>query len=75
MARRADQTSLSILNTTRLVLIRGSIKVKSTKEVAKWAEKIQFHPLQKISHGRNGLLVMELRWRGHRELKLGIDAT
>ena len=75
MARRADQTSLSRLNTTKLALIRGSIKVKFAKEVAKRAEKIQFHPLQKISHDRNGSLMMELRWRGHRELKLGIDAT
>ena len=45
-----------------------NIKIRFAKEVAKRAEKVQFHPSQKISHGRNGSLVMELRCRGHREL-------
>ena len=45
-----------------------SIKIRFAKEVAKRAEKVQFHPSQKVSHGRNGSLVMELRCRGHREL-------
>ena len=44
------------------------IQIRFAKEVAKRAEKVQFHPSQKISHGRNGSLVMELRCRGHREL-------
>ena len=42
--------------------------IRFAKEVAKRAEKVQFHPSQKVSHGRNGSLVMELRCRGHREL-------
>jgi hypothetical protein len=45
-----------------------NIKISFAKEVAKRAEKVQFHPSQKISHGRNGSLLMELRCRGHREL-------
>ena len=45
-----------------------NIKIRFATEVAKRAEKVQFHPSQKISHGRNGSLVMELRCRGHREL-------
>ena len=44
------------------------IKIRFAKEVAKRAEKVQFHPSQKISHGRNGSLVIEMRCRGHREL-------
>jgi predicted DNA-binding transcriptional regulator YafY len=31
-------------------------------------EKVQFHLSQKISHGRNGSLVIEMRCSGHREL-------
>ena len=46
----------------------SNIKIRFAKEVAKRAEKVQFHPSQKISHGRNGSLVMELLCRGHREL-------
>ena len=45
-----------------------NIKIRFANEVAKRSEKVQFHPSQKISHGRNGSLVMELRCRGHREL-------
>ena len=45
-----------------------NIKIRFSKNVAKRAEKVQFHPSQKISHGRNGSLVIEMRCRGHREL-------
>ena len=45
-----------------------NIKIRFAKEVTTRAEKVQLHPSQKISHGRNGSLVMELRCRGHREL-------
>ena len=38
------------------------------KRFAKKAEKVQFHPTQKISHGRGGTLVLEMKCRGHREL-------
>ena len=38
------------------------------KKFAKRAEKVQFHPTQKISHGRGGTLVLEMKCRGHREL-------
>ena len=44
------------------------IKIRFSKEVAKRAEKVQFHPTQKISHGRGGTLVLEMKCRGHREL-------
>jgi len=43
-----------------------NIKIRFSKNVAKRAEKVQFHPSQKISHGRNGSLVIEMRCRGHR---------
>ena len=46
----------------------GCLVINSVKDVAKRAEKVQFHPSQKISHGRNGSLVIEMRCRGHREL-------
>ena len=45
-----------------------NIKIRFSKDVANRAEKVQFHPSQKISHGRNGSLVIEMRCRGHREL-------
>ena len=45
-----------------------NIKIRFSRDVAKRAEKVQFHPLQKISHGRNGSLVIEMRCIGHREL-------
>ena len=44
------------------------IKLRFSKEVANRAEKVKFHPSQKISHGRGGTLVVELKCRGHREL-------
>ena len=44
------------------------IKLRFSKEVANRAEKVKFHPSQKISHGRNGSLIVELKCRGHREL-------
>ncbi len=44
------------------------IKIRFAKEVAKRAEKVQFHPTQKISHGRVGNLVLEVKFRGQREL-------
>jgi predicted DNA-binding transcriptional regulator YafY len=45
-----------------------NVKIRFSKDVANRAEKVQFHPSQKISHGRNGSLVIEMRCRGHREL-------
>jgi predicted DNA-binding transcriptional regulator YafY len=45
-----------------------NIKIRFSKDGANRAEKVQFHPSQKISHGRNGSLVIEMRCRGHREL-------
>ena len=45
-----------------------NIKIRFAKEVAKRAEKVQFHPSQKISHGRGGTLIVEMKCRGHREL-------
>ena len=45
-----------------------SIKIRFSKDDAKRAEKVQFHPSQKISHGRNGVLVIELQFRVHGEL-------
>ena len=45
-----------------------NVKIRFSIDVAKRAEKVQFHPSQKISHGRNGSLVIEMRCRGHREL-------
>ena len=45
-----------------------NVKIRFSKDVAKRAEKVQFHSSQKISHGRNGSLVIEMRCRGHREL-------
>ena len=44
------------------------IKLRFSKEVANRAEKVKFHPSQKISHGRGGTLLIELKCRGHREL-------
>ena len=48
--------------------VHWDIKNRFAKEVAKRAEKVQFHPTQKISHGRGGNLVLEMKCRGHREL-------
>ena len=45
-----------------------NVKIRFSKDVAKRAEKVQFHPSQKISHGRNGSLVIEMRCRELREL-------
>ena len=45
-----------------------NVKIRFSKDVANRAEKVQFHPSQKISHGRNGSLLIEMRCRGHREL-------
>ena len=44
------------------------IKIRFSKEVAKRAEKVQFHPTQKISHGGDRTLVLEMKCGGHREL-------
>ena len=44
------------------------IKIRFLKEVAKRAEKVQFHPTQKINHGGSRTLVLEMKYRGHREL-------
>ena len=44
------------------------IKLRFTGEAAKRAEKISFHPSQKMSKGRGGSTIIELRCRGHREL-------
>lgn len=44
------------------------IKLRFSKEVANRAEKVKFQPSQKISDGRGGTLVVELKCRGHREL-------
>ena len=43
------------------------IKIRFLKEVAKRAEKVQFHPTQKISHGRGETLVLEMKCRGYRQ--------
>ena len=45
-----------------------NVKIRFSRDVAKRAEKVQFHPSLKISHGKNGSLVIEMRCRGHREL-------
>ncbi|MBM09497.1 MAG: hypothetical protein CMF69_07980 [Magnetovibrio sp.] len=44
------------------------IKLRFTGEAAKRARKVQFHPSQKVSKGRGGSTIIELRCRGHREL-------
>jgi predicted DNA-binding transcriptional regulator YafY len=44
------------------------IKIRFAKQVADRAEKVQFHPSQKNSHGRGGTLIVEMKCRGHREL-------
>ena len=43
------------------------IRLRFTGEAAKRAQKVRFHPSQKMRHGRGGLIV-ELRCQGHREL-------
>ncbi len=43
------------------------IRLRFTGEVAKRAEKVRFHPSQKMRRRRGGLIV-QLRCRGHREL-------
>jgi len=45
-----------------------NIKLRFTGEASKRAEKLSFHPSQKMSKGRGGLTIIELRFRGHREL-------
>ena len=49
-------------------LAAWNVKIRFSKEVAKRAEKVQFRPSQKISHGRNAPLLKELRFKGHRKL-------
>ena len=44
------------------------VKLRFKKAVAKRAEKITFHPLQKIQNGRDGSLVVKLHCCGHWEL-------
>ena len=44
------------------------IKLRFTGEASKRAEKISFHPSQKMSKGRGGSTIIELRCRGHREV-------
>ena len=44
------------------------IKLRFTGEGSKRAKKISFHPSQKMSKGRGGSTIIELRCRGHREL-------
>jgi predicted DNA-binding transcriptional regulator YafY len=45
-----------------------NVKLRFSKAIASRAEKITFHHSQKITRGRSGSLVIELRCRGHREL-------
>ncbi len=45
-----------------------AIKLRFTGEAAKRAERVQFHPSQKVSKGRNNSTIVELQCRGHREL-------
>ncbi len=44
------------------------VKLRFTKDVAKRAERVSFHPSQRTENGRNGGLVVYLRCRGHQEL-------
>ena len=44
------------------------IKLRFTGKAAKRVERVQFHPSQKISNGRGGSTIIELRCRDHREL-------
>lgn len=44
------------------------IKLRFSKEVANRAEKVQFHASQKMVKQKDGLLIMFLKCRGHREL-------
>ena len=44
------------------------IKLRFKGEAAKRAERITFHPSQRIERGRGKTLVVHLRCRGHREL-------
>ena len=45
-----------------------NVKLRFSKAIASRAEKITFHHSQKITRGRSGSLVIELRCRGWREL-------
>ena len=44
------------------------IKLRFVGEAAKRAERVQFHPSQKVSKGRGGSTIIELKCKGHREL-------
>ncbi len=44
------------------------IKLRFTDEASKRAEKISFYPSQKMSKGRSGSTIIELKCKGHREL-------
>ena len=44
------------------------IKLRFTGEAASRAEKVQFHPSQRVSKDRDGTTIIELQCRGHREL-------
>ena len=45
-----------------------NIKLRFTGEASKRAEKISFHPSQKMSKGRGGSTIVELACKGYREL-------
>ena len=44
------------------------IKFRFTCEAAKRAERVQFYLSQKVSKGRGGSTIIELKCKGHREL-------
>ncbi len=44
------------------------VKLRFSKDVAKRAEKVSFHPTQRTENGRNGSLLVYLRVRGHQEI-------
>ena len=44
------------------------IKLRFTGEAAKRAERVQFHPSQKVSKDRGGSTIIEIKCKGHREL-------
>ena len=44
------------------------IKLRFNGEAAKRADKVKFHPSQKVSKGRGGNTIIELRCKGHKEL-------
>ena len=45
-----------------------NVKIRFLKKVAKRAEKIIFHPSQKLSYGKDGSLLLEIKCQGHQEL-------